>query len=275
MMPTIIPKGQFEFNILDNIKKLNNLVNLDKLKSDWNKQNQLRTIQQIKQNQQVQRNKIHDINIANQSSYGWKTSNSTQGGFSRRRLARNVDPSSRLDPDGVGANLLPWIFNYGAWGDRQMNSTKAEDAIWKRHLGFPRDQKYMPVNGIRFKGDYNSNGTLRLPNAEYTGIPQDAKNTIRQDIINGDIKVNKDGNWTPVKENIRYNRSTTSQYANFSIRENNGSGIYDIFDTYDFPNKWYQPNLNRPKGYQIEVRDTIWGPNANPKYYNMNFTKKK
>jgi hypothetical protein len=34
--------------------------------------------------------------------------------------------------------------------------------------------------------------------------------------------------------------------ADYSIRENNQSGIYDVYDTYDFP--WYIPVFNRDAG---------------------------
>ena len=132
----------------------------------------------------------------------------------------------------------------------------------------------MPAVGIRFKGDYNEDGTLRLPEAEYTGIPNYSKDAIREQIAKKKIKINPEGKWTLRKETTRgYDRRLT-QYGNFSIRENNKSGIYDMFDTYDFPRHWYMPNLNRETDKQIEIRDTIWGPNAKPELYNPDFTKK-
>lgn len=130
----------------------------------------------------------------------------------------------------------------------------------------------MPVTGIRFAGDYNDDGTLRLPDAEYTGLSKKAKDFIRKGIQNGKIKPKKDGSWTEVEERKAHWGKDTSHLGTYSIRENNGSGIYDIVDTYDFP--WYNPILNRQEGKQIEVRDTIYGPNAKPDYYNFRFSKK-
>ena len=131
----------------------------------------------------------------------------------------------------------------------------------------------MPITGIRFFGDYNSDGSYRLPNAEYTGIPNYAKRAISRGITEGSIDVDPTGEWTQVEENAFVHPKELTQYKNFSIRENNDSGIYDVFDTYDFPDEWWFPNLNRPNGKQIEVRDTIWGPNAIPELYNPSYTK--
>ena len=130
----------------------------------------------------------------------------------------------------------------------------------------------MPVTGIRFAGDYNSDGSLRLPDAEYTGLSNRAKDFIRKGIVDGKIKPKKSGDWTTIDEKRSGHSKLSSHLGTYSIRENNGSGIYDIVDTYDFP--WYNPILNRQEGKQIEVRDTIHGPNANPNYYNFRFSKK-
>lgn len=218
--------------------------------------------------------KKKDEAVATKPTYGWSTENKTLGGFSRRRLKRNVDPSARLDFSGVLGNFVPFTFNTGAWYGRDFEASPAELNIWSRHLGFPRSVDAMPVTGIRFSGDFTNTGAERLPNAEYSGLTPAAKAQIKKDIQTGDIKVNPDGTWTPVRESSRYNRQATSQYANYSIRENNNSGIYDVFDTYDFSNGWYFPNLNRPSGFQIEFRDTIHGKNADDRLYNPNFTVK-
>lgn len=212
-------------------------------------------------------NKKVDQKIANKNLYGWNTPNKTLGGFSRRRLKRNIDPSSKYNFEGAVVNFVPWLVNYGAWGNREFDSTKPEQAMWERHMGYKRDTTTMPVNGIRFMGDYK-NGKTRLPNAEYTGLTKEAKKQILEDIENGDIQINYGNSWTPVKEGFLYNRAATSQYANYGIRENNNSGIYEVFDTYDFNNHWYNPNLNRPNGKQIEIRDTIHGKNADDRLYN-------
>lgn len=44
-----------------------------------------------------------------------------------------------------------------------------------------------------------------------------------------------------------------------------------MFDSYDFN----EGIGSRKDGYQIEIRDTIWGKNANPALYDVRFTKKK
>lgn len=136
-----------------------------------------------------------------------------------------------------------------------------------------KDGKWF-ANG-RPMADFKSNGSLRKPVAEYSGFTNAAKETIKKDIADGYIKVDPTGAWTPVKESPSYNRSNTAQYANYAIRENNNSGIYDVFDTYDFEDSWYYPNLNRPYKKQIEFRDTIHGPNADDRLYNPNFRSPK
>lgn len=222
----------------------------------------------------INENKKIDQKIANKTSYGWNTENKTLGGLSRRRLKRNVDPSSRYDLNGAVENFFPWAFNYGAYGTLSFNSTKPEQAIWERHLGFKRNIDAMPISGVRFMGDYK-NGKIRLPNAEYTGLTKEAKKQILKDIENGDIQIKYGNQWTPIEEGPLYNRAATSQYANYGIRENNNSGIYEVFDTYDFDDHWYNPNLNRPNGKQIEIRDTIHGKNADDRLYNPYLRSKK
>lgn len=222
--------------------------------------------------QRTEEYKAHDDSIASLPTYGWKDSeNGTTGMLTRRRLKRNVDVTSRWDVSGVPGNAWRYLLNTGAWWDSNVSkrATEEDKNIWYRHLGFPRDRKAMPVTGIRLTGDIKN----KKPNAEFTGLTEDAKKQILEDIKNGDIKVNPDGTWTPVEEGMRYSRNATEQYANYGIRENNGSGIYDVFDTYDFDDNWYTPSLNRPEGYQIEIRDTIHGPNADERLYNPNFTR--
>ena len=228
-------------------------------------------IQQM--NQQTAKYKAHDDSIANKSTYGWNTLNATQGTLTRRRLKRNIDVTSRWNPLSCLMNGISYMFNTGAWLDSDVSkgATESDKNIWYRHLGFPRDQEAMPVTGIRFRGDIKN----RKPNAEYSGLTKQAKQQILKDIHSGDIQVFSNGDWSPVKEGLSYNRNATEQYANYAIRENNNSGIYDVFDTYDFPNHWYTPSLNRSSGYQIEIRDTIHGPNADDRLYNPNFTKRK
>ena len=151
------------------------------------------------------------------------------------------------------------------------NATQDDINYWHRHLGFERNYDSMPVTGIRFSGDYNNDGSLRLPNAEYTGLSKTTKDFIRKGIAEGDIKVDKSGKWVQFKEGPMSYAKYTSHMGDYSIRENNDSGIYDVFDTYDFP--WYSPVFNRDSGKQIEIRDTIHGVNANPVLYDPMFSK--
>lgn len=228
-----------------------------------------------KMNTRTNNYKTWDEKIARMPSYGWDTENETLGGLSRRRLKRNVDPGVRQDATGAGENVLPWTTNEGAWDDVEMKASPDEKNIWWRHLGWPRDSNSMPATGIRFMGDFNNDGSARKPIAEYSGFTNAAKETIKKDIADGHIKVDPTGAWTAVEESPFYSRRNTAQYANYSIRENNNSGIYDVFDTYDFENSWYYPNLNRPYKKQIEFRDTIHGPNADDRLYNPTFRSPK
>lgn len=188
----------------------------------------------------------------------------TQGGYEANRAKRTINPDGAISFQ----NALSQWYNYK--NDIPANPKVKEGLpMWYRHLGASRDYENMPANGIRFAGDYNSDGSLRLPEAEYTGIPTSSKDRIRQLIQSGKIRPNPDGTWTPFRDE-RYTGYTyypeLSQLKNFSIRNNNNSGIYDIFDSYDF-DSWAK-KLNRKPGQQIEIRDTIWGSNANPKLYN-------
>jgi hypothetical protein len=74
-------------------------------------------------------------------------------------------------------------------------ATKDDIAFWNRYIGYNRDFESMPINGIRFRGDYNQDGTPRLPQAEYTGLSRQAKDYIKAGINNGRISTNDDGSW--------------------------------------------------------------------------------
>lgn len=54
--------------------------------------------------------------------------------------------------------------------------------------------------------------------------------------------------------------NTLSGLGKFGLRNNNNSGIYDVVDTYDFPSGVPIPDRN--KGYELEIRDTVWTKDA-------------
>lgn len=192
----------------------------------------------------------------------------TAGGWNSAQLYLNVSPQDRISPDVAVADGIQYVFD----GRDRSYSSKGDEALWKRHLGGTRDMEQMPVRGIRFTGDLES----KRDKAEYTGIPDYAKQAILNEIQNGHIEVDPNGAWTQRTESMFNNHKALTQYANFSIRENNDSGIYDVFDTYDFPTeRWYVPNINRYPNKQIEVRDTIHGPNAISELYDPTFSSKK
>ena len=210
------------------------------------------------------KNKKVDERIANKSGYGWDGNSRTIFLNSPAWVKKNINPAWGI----IDVNAVKVPFGV----QNMSGATKDDNAFFQRHLGYDRDLESMPVTGIRFAGDYNSDGSLRLPDAEYTGLSNRAKDFIRKGIVDGKIKPKKNGDWTVVDEKRSGHSKLSSHLGTYSIRENNGSGIYDIVDTYDFP--WYNPILNRQEGKQIEVRDTIHGPNAKPNYYNFRFSKK-
>lgn len=225
-------------------------------------------------NDNIHRNIQQDQKIANVLNYGIKDSE-TVGGWNTDRLYNNISPRRAIHPLDVIKAAPSYIFNFDTEDTRKHGST-GDESMFRRHLGRARDLSEMPINGIRFSGDYNNNGSYKYKNAEYTGIPAYAKRAIIDDIQKQIIAVDPNGKWSPREETLRNENSKLTQYGNFSIRENNDSGIYDIFDTYDFPkNNWWFPNLNRQDGKQIEVRDTIWGPNAIPELYDPTFNTEK
>jgi hypothetical protein len=61
-------------------------------------------------------------------------------------------------------------------------------------------------------------------------------NTNSTTLTSNSSKTNKYGFWTPKKEKWYSHSWTkkTSHLGSYAVRENNGSGIYDVFDTYDF-----------------------------------------
>lgn len=209
-----------------------------------------------------------DNTIGQIPNYGWIYNDKTNNNYwTRSRLLRTINPSARWDASGAATEGWNYMWNIPLEARDHYVENPHSHALWARHLGYPRDYTELPANGIRFNGDYNGNN-LKYPSKEYTGIPSKAKDAIKYYIKEGKVNPNPDGSWTPVKESAFLNHKDLEQYANFSIRNNNNSDIYDMFDTYDFPEHFWTPKLNRTKDKQIEIRDTIWGPNANPKLYN-------
>lgn len=236
-----------------------------------------------KQNQKIAKqktsdNKQIDAKISDKLGYGRSVGN-TINGWSPIRLKTTIDPNAKWNIEGAIQEGWNYMWNDPLSYRENYKSIPESEAFWYRHLGFQRDLDNMPINGIRFTGDYNPDGTVRLPNAEYTGISKRAKNAIRTLLSNKVIKVPSNGSWVVRKEGYNDDVKALEHLANFSIRENNNSGIYDMYDTYDFDRgeigELYLPNLNRTNGKQIEVRDTIWGKNAIPELYNINFTTNK
>lgn len=207
-----------------------------------------------------------DRNIANKQKYG---TNNIQKNYQLNRLQMSIDPGVAIS---FGDALKQWI-NYHTYNTEKPKATAADQAFFNRQLGMPRDYNYMPLTNVRFSGDLNNDGSLKWPDKEYTGIDNSAKRQILQRILDGNLKPSN--KWQIAEEGSRLrgpnsNTSATSQLKDFSYRENGNSGIYDIFDTYDFNS--YANVLNRDPGKEIEVRDTIWGPNAKPEFYNPSFT---
>lgn len=221
--------------------------------------------QRVKNNNFVDRS-TNDRNIANKQKYGVAN---IQKNYQLNRLYRSIDPGAAIS---FGDAIKQWI-NYHTYNTEKPKATAADQAFFNRQIGMPRDYNYMPLTNVRFSGDLNNDGSLKWPNKEYTGIDNSAKKQILQRILDGDL--NPSGKWQTAKEGRMFtgpnnNTSATSQLKDFSYRENGNSGIYDIFDTYDFNS--YASGLNRDPGKEIEVRDTIWGPNAKPNLYNPSFT---
>lgn len=222
-------------------------------------------IRQYKNDAIVKQNVERDKTIANKKGYGWN-------GVMRTPLHTANQAKTQINPSWRFADWMPAAMAKINGTADMSGATKDDIAFWNRYIGYNRDFESMPINGIRFRGDYNQDGTPRLPQAEYTGLSRQAKDYIKAGINNGRISTNDDGSWKQFEELGSRHAKYTSHLGDYSIRENNGSGIYDIFDTYDFP--WYVPIFNRQPGKQIEIRDTIHGLNARPELYDPMFSVK-
>lgn len=202
-------------------------------------------------------------------SNGWNK----QSQNSRIAIGAALNPSWRMsNPSHLIKGAMAVPINKVAMSTIKMpllvnrsGSTQDDRDMWAAYLGFENN---LPTNNVRFTGDRNKD------NKTYVGLSQETKDFIRSAIESGDLKVNNDGSWTQVKEfGVDYPNSKkyhASHLENYAIRQNNNSGIYDVFDTYDFPG--YIPISDRKKGQELEVRDTIWTNKANPQIYKTNFT---
>ena len=216
-------------------------------------------------------NKKHDEIIAKKKAYGWKNAMRTPI-HNARQAAEQINPAWGFH------DIIPALWSRFVSPTNMKGATPDDKAFWKRHIGFERDLESMPIIGIRFSGDYNKDGSLRLPEAEYTGLSKQAKDFIRTGIENEKLIPKRNGVWTQIHESglnpgtTRFNPYSkyTSHLGDYSIRQNNDSGIYDIVDTYDFPRLY--PVFNRQDGKQIEIRDTIHTKNAIPELYDPMFS---
>jgi hypothetical protein len=111
----------------------------------------------------IQQNKEHDQTIANKKGYGWS-------GLLRTPIQTANEAVKEINPAWGFWNIPEAAISMIGGGADMNNATKDDLAFWSRHLGFPRDVNSMPITGIRFSGDYNQDGSLRLPDAEYTGL---------------------------------------------------------------------------------------------------------
>lgn len=210
-------------------------------------------------------NRVNKKQEVNSLNYGWE---------GRDNLNTRQARYSNLNPAWNFYSPSNWI--QGGWNtmfniDRKdKKSTPHEEALYSRYLGGKRDLEQLPHTPVRFSRDYDYDDTP-FTNKEYTGMPKQQKEAIRNHVIpnmNSDLVP---GQWTLVKDNPVTSRhqkgagNALSGFGKFGLRNNNNSGIYDFADTYDFPS--YIPVPDRNKGYELEIRDTIWTKDAKPELY--------
>lgn len=204
--------------------------------------------------------------IADSLNYGWEG----QDNFNKRQSRyTNVDPTGNFYSPG------DWISN--GWrtlwdSSRDNKGTPHEEALYLRYLGGKRDAAQLPQTLIRFSRDYDITDNA-YPNKEYVGLPKEQKDAIRDNVVTNMQSELKEGVWAQVKDNVRRSRdqrgtgNALSGLGKFGLRNNNNSGIFDIADTYDYPS-WI-PIPDRNKGYELEIRDTIWTKDAKPELYKV------
>lgn len=221
----------------------------------------------FKEGQQIIIPDEHDLKIAKMKNYGWDDANE-RGKYDKEYLSKNVNATLGFDPISYFINGYSYLLGKNL-GERSVGENPKNQAWFNRHLGYDRNFKELPLSTVKFTGDYNKDGSLKWPNAEYVGLTQYWKNKIREAIKNGEINPKED--WSNATEN----GGLVNPLGRFAIRENNNSGIYDVFDTYDFRGNDQDIVPNRNIGYDIEVRDTIHGVKAKPELYDINYTKRK
>lgn len=204
--------------------------------------------------------------IADSLNYGWEG----QDNFNKRQSRY-----TNVDPTGNFYNPGDWISN--GWrtlwdSSRDNKGTPHEEALYLRYLGGKRDAAQLPQTSIRFSRDYDITDNA-YPNKEYVGLPKEQKDAIRDNVVTNMQSELKEGVWAQVKDNVRRSRdqrgtgNALSGLGKFGLRNNNNSGIFDIADTYDYPS-WI-PIPDRNKGYELEIRDTIWTKDAKPELYKV------
>lgn len=204
------------------------------------------------------------VNPKDSIHYGWDgQDNKTERGI---RFA-SVNPSSGF------YNVKDWIVNgfrvaFGIqWGDL---GTPHEEALWFRYLGGGKNKAQLPDTKVRFSRDYGEDGKVH-PHKEYVGLPAEQKAAIRDKVIPNMKDKLVEGKWVVSNDNVLFHKdqrgtgNTLSGLGKFGLRNNNNSGIYDVVDTYDFPSGVPIPDRN--KGYELEIRDTVWTKDAKPGLY--------
>lgn len=204
----------------------------------------------------------------------------------RQRLYRTVNPADGFGLGSKASNGWRYMWNI----QREEFGTPHDEALWKGYLNLERDSTQLPPTNIRFSRDYDVTGKP-IKTKEYVGLPKQQKDAIRNKVIPRVRYKTPAGKWTQVYENPLkqffdhpietvihkgdvVDTPDLSGLANFGLRNNNDSGIYDVADTYDFYTK---PNQNggrsfipnRNKGYELEIRDTIWTKDAKPELYKV------
>ena len=202
--------------------------------------------------------------IAQTTEYGWE---------GQDNLKERQGKFSSVNPGHSFYNPFHWFgdgWRYIMGENRDEFSTPHEEAMYFRYMGGKRDMEHLPHTSVRFSRDYDENNKVNKTK-EFVGVPKDQKEAVRDYVIPTMQDDLEEGEWVQVKDDVRFNRDVRgtgnrlSAYGKFGLRNNNNSGIYDIVDTYDFPD-WI-PIPDRNKGYELEVRDTIWTKDAKPELY--------
>lgn len=204
------------------------------------------------------------VNPVDTIGYGWDGQNNA---FKRTLQYASVHPGSNFH------NPFHWIsngFRYLTGISRSGKSNEHEEALWRRYLGGKKDKSQLPDTKVRFSRDFDKDNKVNSTK-EYVGLPKEQKDAIRNKVIPNMGSDLKEGKWIGVKDNPwlstdqRGTGNSLSGLGKFGLRNNNNSGIYDVVDTYDFPS--HIPVPTRNKGYELEIRDTIWTKDAKPELY--------